>query len=107
RAPRRAAREGAGGGADLRAPDHERAWRRLRAIPGIGRWTIEMLALRGQGRLDQVPAGDPHLLKLVGRLATGSPHARATEEQVRDFFAPYDGWGGLAAAHLLSGGRAG
>jgi 3-methyladenine DNA glycosylase/8-oxoguanine DNA glycosylase len=96
---RTAAREVASGRADLRAADHETAWGRLRTIPGIGRWTIEMLALHGQGRLDQVPAGDLNLIKLVGRLQTGSPHARATEEEVRAFFAPYDGWGGLAAAH--------
>jgi 3-methyladenine DNA glycosylase/8-oxoguanine DNA glycosylase len=102
---RRAAGEVAAGRADLRAPDHERAWRRLRAIPGIGRWTIEMLALHGQGRLDQVPAGDLNLIKLVGRLQTGSPHARATEEEVRAFFAPYDGWGGLAAAHAVRAAR--
>jgi 3-methyladenine DNA glycosylase/8-oxoguanine DNA glycosylase len=102
---RKAAREVATGRADLRAADHERAWRRLRAIPGIGRWTIEMLALHGQGRLDQVPAGDLNLIKLVGRLQTGSPHARASEEEVRAFFAPYDGWGGLAAAHALRAAR--
>src|SRR4051795_12885575 len=96
---RKAAREVATGRANLGAADHERAWRRLRAIPGIGRWTIEMLALHGQGRLDQVPAGDLNLIKLVGRLQTGSPHARASEEEVRAFFAPYDGWGGLAAVH--------
>jgi 3-methyladenine DNA glycosylase/8-oxoguanine DNA glycosylase len=99
RALRRAAREVATGRADLRAADHERGWRRLRAIPGIGRWTIEMLGLHGQGRHDLVPAGDLNLIKLVGRLQTGSPHARASEEEVRAFFAPYDGWGGLAAMH--------
>src|SRR3954466_13427713 len=104
-ARRRAAREVAAGRADLRARDHERAWARLRAIPGIGRWTIEMLALHGQGRVDQVPAGDLNLIKLVGRLQTGSPHARATEEEVRAFFAPYDGWGGLAAAHAARAAR--
>jgi DNA-3-methyladenine glycosylase II len=104
---RRAAREVAAGRADLRAPDHERAWRRLRAIPGIGRWTIEMLGLHGQGRYDLVPAGDLNLLKLVGRLASGgNPHARATEEEVRAVFAPYEEWGGLAAMHAGGAARA-
>ncbi|HEX2104570.1 MAG TPA: hypothetical protein VHF51_13025 [Solirubrobacteraceae bacterium] len=102
---RRAAREVARGRVDLRAPDHERGWRRLRAIPGIGRWTIEMLALHGQGRHDQLPAGDLNLIKLAGRLATGSPWARASEEEVRALFAPYDGWAGLAAAHALRAAR--
>jgi 3-methyladenine DNA glycosylase/8-oxoguanine DNA glycosylase len=97
-----AAREVARGRIDLHHAEHERAWRRLRAIPGIGPWTVEMLALRGQGRYDQVPAGDVGLLKLVGRaLADGDPYARADEAQVRAFFAPYGAWAGLAAAHLI------
>jgi 3-methyladenine DNA glycosylase/8-oxoguanine DNA glycosylase len=98
----RAAREAAAGRVDLYAADHERAWARLRAIPGIGTWTIEMVALTGQGRLDVVPAGDLAFLKLVGRLKTGNPHARAEEAEVREFFARFDPWAGLAAAYLHS-----
>jgi 3-methyladenine DNA glycosylase/8-oxoguanine DNA glycosylase len=97
---RRAAREVAGGRVDLNDSEPERGWRRLRAIPGIGAWTVEMLALRGQGRYDQLPAGDLGLLKLVGRiLSGGDPRARADEEQVRELFAPYGEWAGLAAVH--------
>jgi 3-methyladenine DNA glycosylase/8-oxoguanine DNA glycosylase len=100
----RAAREVASGRVDLDDPDHERGWRRLRAIRGIGSWTLEMLALLGQGRLDQVPAGDLGLLKLVGRLTSGGdPHHRASEQEVRDLFAPYAPWSGLAAAFALRG----
>jgi DNA-3-methyladenine glycosylase II len=99
----RVAREVARGRIDLHAPDHERTWRRLRAIPGIGAWTVEMLALHGQGRHDQVPAGDVGLLKLVGRtLSGGNPYARAEEAEVRAFFAPYGEWAGLAAMHAMS-----
>jgi DNA-3-methyladenine glycosylase II len=99
---RRAAHEVAAGRADLRAADHERAWRRLRTIPGIGSWTVDMLALHGQGRYDRLPAGDLNLLKLVGRLRSGGdPWARATEDEVRALFARFDGWAGLAAAHAL------
>jgi 3-methyladenine DNA glycosylase/8-oxoguanine DNA glycosylase len=100
----RAAREVARGRIDLHSPEHERGWRRLRAIPGIGAWTVEMLALHGQGRYDQVPAGDLGLLQLVGRLRSGGdPWARAQEPEVRAFFAPYGEWAGLAAAHLIAG----
>jgi 3-methyladenine DNA glycosylase/8-oxoguanine DNA glycosylase len=96
----RVAREVAHGRVDLHDPNHEHAWRRLRAIPGIGSWTIEMLALKGQGRHDQLPAGDLGLLKLVGRrLSGGDPWARAEEHEVRSFFAPYGRWRGLAAVH--------
>jgi 3-methyladenine DNA glycosylase/8-oxoguanine DNA glycosylase len=99
----RVAREVAHGRVDLHDSDHERAWRRLRAIPGIGPWTVEMLALKGQGRHDQLPAGDLGLLKYVGRrLSGGDPRACADEEDVRSFFAPFGRWCGLAAAHALA-----
>ena len=98
----RAAREVAAGRVDLRAPDHERGWARLLAIPNIGRWTIEILALHGQGRMDCVPAGDLNLIKLAGRiLSGGNPHARATEDEVRELFAPYEPFAGLASVYAL------
>lgn len=97
----KASREVARARIDLRAADHERGWARLRTIRGIGSWTVEVLAYLGQGRHDVLPAGDLNYLKLVGRLRTGSPHARATEEEVRAFFAPYEGWGGLAGTYAL------
>ena len=99
----RVAREVAGGRIDLHGPEHEKGWRRLRAIPGVGPWTVEMLALKGQGRHDQLPAGDLGLIRYVGRrLSGGDPHARASEEQVRGFFARYGEWAGLAAVHAAS-----
>ena len=103
----RAAREVARGRVDLLAVDHERGWRRLRAIPGIGSWTVQTLALTGQGRLDQLPAGDLAYLKLVGRLRGGDPRARASEAEVEELFAPYTPWAGLAGVHALRAGSSG
>jgi len=98
---RRAAREVAQGRVDLHDPKPERGWRRLRSIGGIGAWTVEMMALCGQGRYDQLPAGDLGLLKLVGcKLSGGDQQARAQEHEVRKFFAPYGEWAGLAAVHM-------
>jgi 3-methyladenine DNA glycosylase/8-oxoguanine DNA glycosylase len=99
----RAAREVAAGRVDLDAPDHARGWQRLRRIQGIGSWTLQTLALTGQGRLDQLPAGDLAYLKLVGRLQHDDPRSRATEEEVERFFAPYEPWAGLAGLHALHG----
>lgn len=99
----KASREVAAGRADLR--EHEPAWRRLRTIPGIGPWTLEWLALHGQGRDDQIPAGDVAYLKLVGDLARLG--RRATVEEVRAFFAPYAPYAGLAGTCLLSGASTG
>jgi 3-methyladenine DNA glycosylase/8-oxoguanine DNA glycosylase len=98
---RRAAREVARGRIDLAGPEHELAWRRLRAIPGIGSWTVECLALHGQGRFDQVPAGDLSLRKLAGRLRSGDPQDRAEEDEVRELFAPYGEWAGLASVYAM------
>jgi 3-methyladenine DNA glycosylase/8-oxoguanine DNA glycosylase len=97
---RRAAIEVARGRVDLSAGDHEAGWRRLRAIPGIGDWTLEMLALAGQGRDDCVPAGDLGYIKLVGRITTGRPKARADIPEVRGFFERYGEHKGLAGEYL-------
>jgi 3-methyladenine DNA glycosylase/8-oxoguanine DNA glycosylase len=104
----KAAREVAAGRVDLHDPDHERGWKRLRTISGIGSWTQDILALHGQGRYDQLPAGDLGYVKLVGFLRSGGDprvEARATEDEVREFFAPYEGWTGLAGAHALRSAR--
>jgi 3-methyladenine DNA glycosylase/8-oxoguanine DNA glycosylase len=93
----RAAREVASGRADL--AQHEPSWTRLLAIPNIGNWTIEMLALEGQGRDDMIPALDVAYLKFVGSAA--GLGRRATEEEVRAFFAPYEEWAGLAGLYAL------
>jgi 3-methyladenine DNA glycosylase/8-oxoguanine DNA glycosylase len=102
------AREVAAGRAVLDSADHEvqeAGWRRLQTITGIGSWTVEILALTGQGRLDQIPAGDLSLIKLVGRLLSGGdPWARADEQQVRDFFARFGRWQGLAASYAMRAG---
>ncbi len=99
---RHVAQEVASGRVDLHAADPQPGWRRLRRVPEIGSWTLSVLALLGQGRYDALPAGDLAYLKLVGRLQSGgNPHARATEDEVRTFFAPYGEWAGLAAAYAL------
>ena len=94
---RRCAEAVAAGRLDPR--DHD--LRRLRSMREIGPWTCEMVALHGQGRYDHVPAGDLGFLKIVGRLMTGNPRARADEAEVRGFFEPYGEWKGLAGVHLM------
>jgi 3-methyladenine DNA glycosylase/8-oxoguanine DNA glycosylase len=103
-APKRAiamikvAREVAKGRVDL--DEHEPAWLRLRAIGEIGSWTIDSLAFHGQGRDDMLPAGDLAYVKRVGRLA--GLGRRATEDEVRSFFAPYEPYQALAGTYLLA-----
>ena len=80
---------------------HDHDPRRLRAIREIGPWTCEMVALHGQGRYDVVPASDLGFLKIVGRLVTGNPRARADEAEARGFLERYGEWKGLAGVHLM------
>jgi 3-methyladenine DNA glycosylase/8-oxoguanine DNA glycosylase len=106
-APRRAlamievARAVAAGRIDL--IEHERAWERLLTIRNIGPWTVEKLAVHGQGRDDMLPAGDLAYVKLVGRMLRMG--RRATVEEVHEFFAPYEPFQALAGLYLLHGKR--
>jgi 3-methyladenine DNA glycosylase/8-oxoguanine DNA glycosylase len=79
--------------------EHEPAWKRLRTISNVGSWTIDCLAFHGQGRDDMLPAGDLAYVKLVGRLA--GLGRRATEDEVREFFTPYEEYAGLAGTYML------
>ncbi len=103
---RRVAAEVAAGRADLEAAvaappgAAEAAARRLLKITDIGPWTVEMLALHGFGRHDVIAAGDLGFIKLVGRITTGHPKARAEIAEVREFMAPYGEWKGLAGEYL-------
>ncbi|MBA3821361.1 MAG: hypothetical protein H0X17_20930, partial [Deltaproteobacteria bacterium] len=94
------AAEVAAGRVDLLAADPLPGWRRLRSVPGVGPWTLEMLALHGQGHHDRLPAGDLGYIKLVGRITTGNPRARASEDEVRAFFERFGAWKGLAGEYL-------
>jgi DNA-3-methyladenine glycosylase II len=88
----------AGGRCD---PGEQSADPRLLAVPGIGPWTIQRLALHGRGDPDSLPAGDLAYLKLVGRLA--GEGRRATVEEVEEFYAPYAPYRALAGHLTLVG----
>ena len=49
---------------------------------------------------DQIPAGDLGYIKLVGRITTGRPKARADNPEVRGFFERYGECKGLAGEYL-------
>jgi 3-methyladenine DNA glycosylase/8-oxoguanine DNA glycosylase len=74
---------------------------RLLAIPQVGPWTVQCLALFGRGDMDALPAGDLGYVKLVGRLA--GLGRRATVAEVEEFFAPYEPFRGQAGALALAG----
>lgn len=83
------------------AADRERARAALLALPGIGAWTTEYVALRALGDPDAFCEGDLVLRRAVGRYAptpdrAGSPSARAVRERSQR----WRPWRGYAAQHL-------
>jgi len=88
------------GHADITSP---RSNARFLAIPEVGPWTIQCLALFGRGEEDSLPAGDLGYIKLVGQLANLG--RRATVAEVEEFYAPYAPYRGLVGLLTLSGLR--
>ena len=86
------------GHGDVASPESDA---RFLAIPEIGPWTIQCLALFGRGEEDALPAGDLGYIKLVGHLANLG--RRATVPEVEEFYAPYEPYRGLVGSLTLSG----
>ena len=86
------------GAVDLAAPGGADAARAaLRALPGIGAWTAEYVALRALGDPDAWPDGDLGLRRAVARLAGGpAPTPRA----LRALAEAWRPWRAYAALHL-------
>jgi 3-methyladenine DNA glycosylase/8-oxoguanine DNA glycosylase len=95
---RKLARDVAGGYSDVGDPANDA---RLLAVPEIGPWTVQCLALFGRGEADSLPAGDLGYIKLVGHLA--GLGRRATVPEVEEFYAPYEPYRGLVGSLTLSG----
>ncbi len=77
-----------------RAADPGETNEALLALPGIGPWTAEYIAMRALGWPDAFPAGDLGLRKALGGVSTAECEARS--ERWRP-------WRAYAAAHLWMG----
>lgn len=62
--------------------------RRLRAVPGIGRWTAAEVAQRAWGDPDEVSYGDYHIAALVGWALLGRP---VDDDGMMELLEPYAG----------------
>ena len=83
----------------LRAHSTAAVAQRLRREPGVGSWSVGVIALEGLGRYDHGLVGDLSLVKLYAAL-TG----RWVEgEETAALLAPYEEWQGLAGDVLLLG----
>jgi len=64
---------------------------RLRAVPGVGDWTAQVVAMRALGDPDAFPAGDLGVRRALGGI--GPSGARARAERWRP-------WRAYATMHL-------
>ncbi|MFC1886465.1 DNA-3-methyladenine glycosylase family protein [Thermodesulfobacteriota bacterium] len=76
----------------------EEAMEKLIEIPGVGRWTAEIVAMRGLGFPDLFPAGDLGL-QVAAQKVFEMGH-RPSEKELRDIAGQWEGWRSYAAFYL-------
>jgi 3-methyladenine DNA glycosylase/8-oxoguanine DNA glycosylase len=69
--------------------DLDAALARLRAVPGVGEWTVAETAVRALGHPDAVSVGDFHLKNIVGYALTGAP--RSDDARMLTLLEPWRG----------------
>ncbi|MGH3663017.1 MAG: DNA-3-methyladenine glycosylase family protein [Micromonosporaceae bacterium] len=78
------------------------AARRLRAIPGVGPWTVGELGRLAYGDPDAVTVGDFHLPHIVAWRLTGQ--RRGDDEQMLELLEPFAGFRGWVLRLIMSAG---
>jgi 3-methyladenine DNA glycosylase/8-oxoguanine DNA glycosylase len=81
----------------------EDAYRRLRAIVGVGPWTAARTALIALGDPDAVPVGDLHIPHMVTWALAGE--RRGSDERMLELLEPFRGHRGRAIRLMLAGAR--
>ncbi len=81
----------------------DRVAARLEREPGLGPWSIGVIALQGLGRYERGLARDLGLVKLASALWGRRVEAEETDALLE----PYGEWAGLASVYLLQGAGAG
>jgi AraC family transcriptional regulator, regulatory protein of adaptative response / DNA-3-methyladenine glycosylase II len=79
------------GGLSLERHAGPEALAALRALPGVGDWTAQVVAMRALGDPDAFPAGDLGVLRALGATSPRQAEARAE---------PWRPWRAYAALHL-------
>ena len=80
----------------------EKARERLRAVPGVGVWTSNSVALNALGDADAVPLGDWNIPHTVSYVLTGEP--RGSDARMLELLDPYPGHRGRVLRLLLAAG---
>jgi 3-methyladenine DNA glycosylase/8-oxoguanine DNA glycosylase len=76
--------------------------RRLGALPGVGPWTVNTVAMTALGDPDAVPVGDYWMKHIVSNALAGEP--RGTDERMLELLEPWRGQRGRVCRLLRHGG---
>jgi DNA-3-methyladenine glycosylase II len=79
--------------------DSEQIMRKLENLRGVGRWTAELVILRGMHRFDTIPADDLGLRRVIGRRYHSDE--KISGDEARKIAERWGEWKGLAAFYLL------
>lgn len=82
--------------------DRTNAYERLQALPGLGAWTANEVALVAWGDADAVSVGDFHLKNVVAWNLAGRP--RGSDEEMLELLEPYRPFRGRVIRLLSLGG---
>jgi AraC family transcriptional regulator of adaptative response / DNA-3-methyladenine glycosylase II len=82
----------------LREISAVRAARMLKAVRGIGDWTVQYTFLRGLGFPDSLPGGDVGLARGLETICDGRPD----EPRIREVMGRYSPWRSYATYHVWS-----
>jgi DNA-3-methyladenine glycosylase II len=88
-----AALDGRLDGARLRGLEPEQALTELRALPGLGAFSAELVLVRGAGHPDHFPANEPRLRRAMVRAYRLGPEPAPEElAAIADAWRPYRSW---------------
>ncbi|MCP4007214.1 MAG: DNA-3-methyladenine glycosylase 2 family protein [bacterium] len=86
---------------ELAVLDDEQVIERLCQIKGVGRWTAEVVLIRGLARLDAYPAADLAVLKYLARDLLGRKES-ASEAEMRNYAKRWRPYRSLALVYALA-----
>jgi len=90
------------GAARLRSLPRSQALEELIAIPGIGRFSAELILLRGAGDPDYTPTAEPRLaLAMATAYDMKAPPSAADIAQISEAWKPYRTWVALLLRTML------
>ena len=77
---------------ELAGLSDEEAAQRLRALPGIGPWSAQLILLRGFGRLGNFPAGDSGAAKGLREVFEAAPNPEAAAAEALERLGAWRGY---------------